>query len=263
MALIEGIGDEVTILFGIVFCFLVLVLSWVSTHTNERSEQLFVPVVSDVGAVGTPRLSEVPVEPVVHPECFQEQKNDGDETSAPSASSAAAETAPPDTGDDTFRGLRHRVSSTSLDVRSSPTELFEETDSGQEATDSSAGQTMVLRLKFLNDTERLARVRPEDTVSFLKRTFFPGQEHQVRLIYQGQLLRDDTQTMSSLHLTDHCVLHCHISQHATPQMPAGARVDQKRNYLLHIRTPPTEKLQIKVKHLKKIHVLQTVPHTNI
>lgn len=225
MALIEGIGDEVTILFGIVFCFLVLVLSWVSTHTNERSEQLFVSVVSDVG-VGTQRLSEVPVEPVVQPECFHEQKNDGNETSAPSASSAAAETAPPDTGDHTSRGLRHRAASTSLDVRSSPTELFEETDSGQEPTGSTVAQTMVLRLKFLNDTERLARVRPEDTVSFLKRTFFPGQEHQVRLIYQGQLLRDDTQTMSSLHLTDNCVLHCHISQHATPQMPAGARVDQ-------------------------------------
>lgn len=225
MALIEGIGDEVTILFGIVFCFLVLVLSWVSTHTNERSEQLFVSVVSDVG-VGTQRLSEVPVEPVVQPECFHEQKNDGNETSAPSASSAAAETAPPDTGDHTSRGLRHRAASTSLDVRSSPTELFEETDSGQEPTGSTVAQTMVLRLKFLNDTERLARVRPEDTVRFLKRTFFPGQEHQVRLIYQGQLLRDDTQTMSSLHLTDNCVLHCHISQHATPQMPAGARVDQ-------------------------------------
>ncbi|KAJ4919551.1 hypothetical protein JOQ06_022106, partial [Pogonophryne albipinna] len=32
------------------------------------------------------------------------------------------------------------------------------------------------------------------------RTYFAGQEHQVRLIYQGQLLQDDSQTLSSLNL---------------------------------------------------------------
>lgn len=46
------------------------------------------------------------------------------------------------------------------------------------------------------------------------RTYFAGQEHQVRLIYQGQLLQDDAQTLASLNLVHNCVLHCHISQHA-------------------------------------------------
>uniref|UniRef100_A0A8B9VYX1 Transmembrane and ubiquitin-like domain-containing protein 1 n=1 Tax=Anas zonorhyncha TaxID=75864 RepID=A0A8B9VYX1_9AVES len=80
---------------------------------------------------------------------------------------------------------------------------------------------MVLRLKFLNDTERLARVRPGDTVGALKRAYFPGQEQQVRLIYQGQLLRDDAQSLSALHLTHNSVLHCHISQHSPAPAPAG------------------------------------------
>ncbi|NWY43913.1 TMUB1 protein, partial [Sylvia atricapilla] len=74
-----------------------------------------------------------------------------------------------------------------------------------------AEPTLVLRLKFLNDTERLARVRPGDTVGALKRTYFPGQEQQVRLIYQGQLLRDDTQSLAGLHLGHLSVLHCHLS----------------------------------------------------
>ncbi|XP_018431521.1 PREDICTED: transmembrane and ubiquitin-like domain-containing protein 1, partial [Nanorana parkeri] len=43
---------------------------------------------------------------------------------------------------------------------------------------------------------------------------FPGQEGHVRLIYQGQLLRDDSQSVASLQLSDGCVVHCHISQHA-------------------------------------------------
>ncbi|NWS78375.1 TMUB1 protein, partial [Crotophaga sulcirostris] len=77
---------------------------------------------------------------------------------------------------------------------------------------------MVLRLKFLNDTERIARVRPGDTVGALKRAQFPGQEHQVRLIYQGQLLRDDSQRLGSVPLAPHSVLHCHLA----PPGPAPA-----------------------------------------
>ncbi|NXF55881.1 TMUB1 protein, partial [Oceanites oceanicus] len=84
-----------------------------------------------------------------------------------------------------------------------------------------AEPTMVLRLKFLNDTERLARVRPSDTVGALKSAYFPGQEQQVRLIYQGQLLRDDTQSLAALHLAHNSVLHCHISQHSPSPAPAG------------------------------------------
>lgn len=84
-------------------------------------------------------------------------------------------------------------------------------------------RTIVLRLKFLNDTERLATVRPEETVGSLKRAHFPGQEHQVRLIYQGQLLRDDAQSLAALHLTHNSVLHCHISQHGPAPMAAGLR----------------------------------------
>ncbi|NXN59084.1 TMUB1 protein, partial [Rynchops niger] len=80
--------------------------------------------------------------------------------------------------------------------------------------------TMVLRLKFLNDTERLARVRPGDTIGALKRAYFPGQEQQVRLIYQGQLLRDDTQSLAALHLAHNSVLHCHISPHSSPARAA-------------------------------------------
>ncbi|NWJ00770.1 TMUB1 protein, partial [Crypturellus undulatus] len=83
--------------------------------------------------------------------------------------------------------------------------------------------TLVLRLKFLNDTERVARVRPADTVGALKRAYFPGQEHQVRLIYQGQLLRDDAQSLAALHLAPNSVLHCHISPHGAAAAPAGAR----------------------------------------
>lgn len=69
---------------------------------------------------------------------------------------------------------------------------------------------------------------------YFGRTYFAGQEHQVRLIYQGQLLQDDTQNLASLNLADNCVLHCHISQHATRATPAGARAADQVHMALNV-----------------------------
>ncbi|NXT58496.1 TMUB2 protein, partial [Pluvianellus socialis] len=72
-----------------------------------------------------------------------------------------------------------------------------------------------IRLKFLNETEEVAVVRPEDTVGGLKSKYFPGQESQMKFIYRGQLLQDQGRTLRSLHITDNCVIHCHRSRSAT------------------------------------------------
>ncbi|NXX99661.1 TMUB2 protein, partial [Centropus bengalensis] len=74
---------------------------------------------------------------------------------------------------------------------------------------------ITVRLKFLNDTEEVAVVRPEDTVGVLKSKYFPGQESQMKFIYRGQLLQDQGRTLRSLHITDNCVIHCHRSRNAS------------------------------------------------
>ncbi|XP_063315357.1 transmembrane and ubiquitin-like domain-containing protein 2 [Pelobates fuscus] len=78
-----------------------------------------------------------------------------------------------------------------------------------------------VRLKFLNDSEEVALVRPDDTIGTLKSKYFPGQESLMKLIYQGQLLHDSSQTLRSLHITDNCVIHCHRSQATVQSNPAG------------------------------------------
>ncbi|KAF4089649.1 hypothetical protein AMELA_G00069030 [Ameiurus melas] len=233
MALIEGVGDEVTLLFGVVFLLLILVLAWASTHTAEPPEHL---VPSSPGSV-----------PSAEPES-QETLPPGDTTSPPHSArednkteagaergaeghGGSAEAA----GEESLLGadnLRHRGPSLNTqppDSASSATQA-----STSEDVPSNMERNMVLRLKFLNDTERMAQVNPEDTIGYIKRTYFPGQEHQVRLIYQGQLLQDDAQTLASLNLADNCVLHCHISQHATRAMPAGARAADQVHVALNV-----------------------------
>lgn len=56
----------------------------------------------------------------------------------------------------------------------------------------------------------------------------------MRLIYQGQLLQDDAQTLASLNLVHNCVLHCHISQHVARGVAGGPRPPDQVQVALNV-----------------------------
>ncbi|CAL9689488.1 unnamed protein product [Knipowitschia caucasica] len=158
MALIEGVGDEVTLLLGGLLVLLLILLAWWSTRTeeDERAEER-------------------------RP---QDQVQQEDTTT------------PPD---------------------SAPSEALPGATGAEGHSDDGRDDSLVLRLKFLNDTERLATVRTRDTVGDIKRShFLEEEEPRVRLIFRGQLLQDDV-TVASLNLHHHSVLHCHISPQPIPR----------------------------------------------
>uniref|UniRef100_A0A1I7V557 Ubiquitin-like domain-containing protein n=1 Tax=Caenorhabditis tropicalis TaxID=1561998 RepID=A0A1I7V557_9PELO len=71
---------------------------------------------------------------------------------------------------------------------------------------------VLIRLKFLSDTEKDTWARLEDTVATFKAEHFTDLTNKViRLIYQGQLLRDETKTLRDYGIQGGCVVHCHIS----------------------------------------------------
>ncbi|XP_029971655.1 transmembrane and ubiquitin-like domain-containing protein 1 [Salarias fasciatus] len=216
MALIEGVGDEVTLLFGSLLLLLVLLLAWISTRTPEPQEHLFTASVSVSQQHRTgPAHQDSPLASTSVPSSPSSSSSSPLSSSASSSVSDGSGTeAPP--------------------VTATPQEEGEdggtgETVGGDGIRNRGAGgesvsqRNMVVRLKFLNDTERTAQVKPQDTIGYIKRTYFAGQEQQVRLIYQGQLLQDDAQTLASLNLVHNCVLHCHISQHAGRGAAGGPR----------------------------------------
>ncbi|XP_041658275.1 transmembrane and ubiquitin-like domain-containing protein 1 [Cheilinus undulatus] len=204
MALIEGVGDEVTLLFGSLLLLLVLLLAWISTRTSDPPEHLFTSATSPA-----PSLRTSPT----HHETPQSSTISSSSSSSPSSSvsDSSLTEAPP-------------ANASSQEEKGEGGGRGEEPGGGGDVGGASSSQrNMVVRLKFLNDTERMAQVGPQDTIGYIKRTFFAGQEQQVRLIYQGQLLQDDAQTLASLNLVHNCVLHCHISQHAGRGAAGGAR----------------------------------------
>ncbi|XP_071988462.1 transmembrane and ubiquitin-like domain-containing protein 1 [Engystomops pustulosus] len=192
MALIEGVGDEVTLLCVLVLLLSLVVLAWISTHTTERgSGQWSPPGPGDEDPSGR-----------------RGAEHDGRQSG--SGHNQPDGTLPGVTQDDgTSTGPSQSPEPESPSVRH------------RRAQDPPGADTITLRLKFLNETERVVNVRSTDTILHIKRGQFPGQEPRVRLIYQGQLLRDDAQTVASLQLTDGCVLHCHLAPHAAASASGG------------------------------------------
>lgn len=219
---IRGVGDEVTVVAGVVVLVLALVLAWLSTYVADSSNQLLGTIVAAGDAavirlshvehyVGTVGVAEAPEPPRV-PENVEEKTEEEGGAAAGPVVEQGDSSSPPDPSLERL-----------LDIRSLPkrTSAAEPSALGSQGGPPAPGESdlcsglIKIRLKFLNDTEEVAVVRPEDTVGGLKSKYFPGQESQMKFIYRGQLLQDQGRTLRSLHITDNCVIHCHRSRSAT------------------------------------------------
>lgn len=214
--LIRGVGDEVTVVAGVVVLVLALVLAWLSTYVADSSNQLLGTIVAAGDAavirlghveryVGTAGAAEA-LEPPRVPENPEEKTEEEGGAAAGPAAEQGASGSPPDPGLEQLLDIQSLPKRTSAAEPSAP--------GGPPAPGGSdlCSGLIKIRLKFLNDTEEVAVVRPEDTVGGLKSKYFPGQENQMKFIYRGQLLQDQGRTLRSLHITDNCVIHCHRSR---------------------------------------------------
>uniref|UniRef100_A0A8I6A9G1 Transmembrane and ubiquitin-like domain containing 2 n=1 Tax=Rattus norvegicus TaxID=10116 RepID=A0A8I6A9G1_RAT len=214
VTLIEGVGNEVMVLLGTIVSAgdtSVLHLGHVDQLVNQ----------------GTPEPTEHP-----HPSGGSDDK--AEETS----DSGGDTTGEPGARGDMEPSLEHLLDIQGLPKRQAGLESSRpEASLGlDDSTCLSPSPSLInVRLKFLNDTEELAVARPEDTVGTLKSKYFPGQESQMKLIYQGRLLQDPARTLSSLNITNNCVIHCHRS-------PPGAAVSGPSTSL----TPTTEQSSLGV-----------------
>ncbi|XP_064472225.1 transmembrane and ubiquitin-like domain-containing protein 1 [Ornithodoros turicata] len=85
------------------------------------------------------------------------------------------------------------------------------------------GQIMV-RLKYLNDTERCVTGRQDESLGEFRRRHFAEElasQRVVRLIFNGAQLRNDTATLSSCGIQHGCVVHVHVSTMPATSSPAA------------------------------------------
>lgn len=210
LTVLDGLGEEATALGGVVVLFLAMALAWLSTHVADRGDHILGTILT-VGAHAS-LIGLGSHESYASPPPSSEPSEQQDEEPAEEDKQEEGE-ARPDGGEDVpgeelldIQGGRKKVSYAQGD------EVKEE---GREEEAEDEAASITVRLKFLNDTEELAVIRPQDTVGLLKSKYFSGREHQIKLIYQGQLLQDPQRSLLSLNITHNSVLHCHVSQAQT------------------------------------------------
>lgn len=246
--LIEGIGDEV-LLFGSLAVTLIAVVFAafyiqpnVQRRRNSQSQRARRDV-SPAATVSDHAAGDAAVEDRVQaPQTQLQNDSHAGEPAADEASSAAEDGEPPSqqerTQDDTEasqeevdpdvirqRRLEFMQRRAGVEVLGSEEAQREQEREGSSPDADGAAAVdplgdeeeeagFSIRLKYLNDTERCVRGRPDETVgSFKRRHFAPELAGQrlVRLIYNGGQLRDDSASLSSCGLSDGCVVHVHVS----------------------------------------------------
>ncbi|KAK1158982.1 transmembrane and ubiquitin-like domain-containing protein 2 [Acipenser oxyrinchus oxyrinchus] len=231
MTFMEGVGDEVIIAGGVILLGLALVLAWISTNVVDRGDQILGAIMSpgahsSLGGLGSRESymggssSSDPTEPQPNTHSTEDKPEEEGDSETGSEQIPSEEASEPSIDQLlNIQGLRKRSASASEPsvAGEQPEQTSANTSCSVDSSLFRDGQIKV-RLKFLNDTEELALVKPGDTIGFLKSKYFSGQEQQIKFIYQGQLLQDQARTLLSLNITDNCVIHCHISQ--PPREPA-------------------------------------------
>ena len=86
-------------------------------------------------------------------------------------------------------------------------------------------ERFTVRLKFLNDTQKDVEASLVENIGEFKRRNFSEEissNKNVRLIFNGQVLRDESSTLRSCGLFDKCVVHCLIHTASTSQGQGAA-----------------------------------------
>nr|XP_054751047.1 LOW QUALITY PROTEIN: transmembrane and ubiquitin-like domain-containing protein 1 [Lytechinus pictus]XP_054775426.1 transmembrane and ubiquitin-like domain-containing protein 1 [Lytechinus pictus] len=89
------------------------------------------------------------------------------------------------------------------------------TNQPQLMRDQASSGVITIKLRFLDETERLVSTNIEDTLGNFKRDTFSSELQSgqtVRLISNGQLLSEESRTLASYGITNQQVIHCQISQ---------------------------------------------------
>ncbi|KAH9524461.1 Transmembrane and ubiquitin-like domain-containing protein 1 [Bulinus truncatus] len=92
--------------------------------------------------------------------------------------------------------------------------VLQETQNVQEECEATPVSRIRVKLKYMNETQRLVYADPFDTIGDFRRNHFQSELQDnkwVRFIYNGQDLRDDGRTLQACNIADNCTMHCLIT----------------------------------------------------
>lgn len=220
MSLVEGIGDEIIQFLGVLLVIVLGVIAWCSTRISE------IPQIRTILIVERRSQNET----------NQSSSNAGRSTTAQLDRNLCEnhipnENSPVDSGD------KNKVTSQSGDISARPEiqgtseNVVHEQDSNSQSSyetntneasnvqeeakpeAESTTDNIRIRLKYLNDDQKLVEGRLQELLGDFKKRHFSvelSRQKRIRLIFNGQVLQSDDQTLQGCGLYDNCVVHCLI-----------------------------------------------------
>ncbi|XP_074652472.1 transmembrane and ubiquitin-like domain-containing protein 1 [Tubulanus polymorphus] len=194
MSVIEGIGDEVTIFATVLFILLGLLIAWLSSLQPA-------PSTSD-------------------------QATTSSRTSEPSTSTTR-DNGPPDafeTSADDVTRTDEGENTTNLNAEPAPPGDSSSQQTQEDGLRQRSSQQIRIKLKYLDDRERVVLAKPNEQIGQFKRAHFLEEladDFNIRLIFNGQELRQENETLQSYNVDDNSVIHCLVSAATHQQQQHG------------------------------------------
>ncbi|KAL0129613.1 hypothetical protein PUN28_001705 [Cardiocondyla obscurior] len=97
-------------------------------------------------------------------------------------------------------------------------------NSSEESLTSDSGSDITIKLKFINDDQKIVTGGLKETLGDFKRKHFQMEleaRKAVRLVFNGRVLQPDTQTLEQCGLFNDCVVHCWVHQPRPATVPSS------------------------------------------
>lgn len=198
---LDGVGNEVVYFFVFLVLVLVIVIAWYSTYVVEPVVQSVILVerspMSGTSSGQEAEITSSTVEEVRQAVTQFLQQQQLETQPGPGETDAEAEPGP--------------------ELETDQTNATEQTTTHPDtpAPPVPEEERVTVRLKFLNETQKDVSASLIENVGQFKRRYFSEEmssNKNVRLIFNGQVLRDENSSLRSCGIFDKCVVHCLIHQ---------------------------------------------------
>jgi len=194
--IIAGVGNEVFYFFVVVVLCILVLLAWSSTQVVEPVVQSVILVERTAVGGATAQASSAEEVREAVTQFLQRQPEEEVEVEDWSASG----------GERNGEAAAGEVEDGEREVQQ-----VEQVVPEQELPEE---ERVTIRLKFLNETQKEVEASLVENLGQFKRRNFTeeiGNNKNVRLIFNGQVLRDEGSSLRSCGLFDKCVVHCLVS----------------------------------------------------
>ncbi|KAL2718718.1 transmembrane and ubiquitin-like domain-containing protein 1 [Vespula squamosa] len=245
MSLIEGVGDEVTDFFIALSIILVAWFAWCSTNIADqpiirtvlilqhrtRTSITELRASQNTNTLNQSRNLEISDEDSIETNTIESNNSEANcpEASVADATAPALQRVPEATTSeevlietmDSFNNeetiaLEKSSEENSTDESNKPESMHPSTTGCTTENLSTANANEIsIKLKFMNDDQKVVTGSLKEMIGDFKRRHFQVEldsQKLVRLVFKGQVLQPDSQTLEQCGLYNHCVVHCLVHQ---------------------------------------------------